>query len=160
MEDLIIKLCKNNVCTYLTKMQDMQNENDSLQRNGIKYYKQRFLTLTFDDLGKTAGDLFVDVNIQRSGWVKKPLDFNNCTFIADMIKLYMNYKSTNEWDNQGDNHNKVLVALATDLKEELSKKKNIPGNPTSSATNNSVTEPGNSTVPPAWKSKNVDKTTT
>ena len=78
MEDLIIELCKNNVCTYLTKMQDMQNENDSLQRNGIKYYKQRFLTLTFDDMGKTAGDLFIDVNIQRSGWVKNPLDFNNC----------------------------------------------------------------------------------
>ena len=62
MEDLTIKSCKNNVCTYLTKMQETRNEIDSLQKDRTKYDKQRFLTLTF----------------------------NTSTFIADMINLYSN----------------------------------------------------------------------
>ena len=34
-----------------------------------------------------------------------------------MIELYANYKSTGEWDNQGADKNKVMVALATPLKQ-------------------------------------------
>ena len=37
MEDLTIELCKNNVRTYLTKIQEMRNEIDSLQKDNIKY---------------------------------------------------------------------------------------------------------------------------
>ena len=36
MEDLTIELCEKNFHTYLTKMQEMQNEIDSLQKDGIK----------------------------------------------------------------------------------------------------------------------------
>ena len=58
MEYLTIKTCENNVRTYLKKMQDMQNEIDSFLKNRIKYDEQRFLTLTFNELGKTSRDLF------------------------------------------------------------------------------------------------------
>ena len=61
MEDTTIKSFKNNIYTYLTKMQEMQNDIDSLQTDGIKYNEQRFLTLTFDELGKTAEDFLADV---------------------------------------------------------------------------------------------------
>ena len=116
MEDLTIKSCKKNVRTYLTKMQDMQNKIDSLQKEGINYNEQRFLTLAFDDLVKTSGDLLADVKHQLSEWVKKPSDFNTSIFITDMINLYTNYKSTGDWDKQVDYHNKVMIALTTDLK--------------------------------------------
>ena len=66
-----------------------------------------------------------------------------------MINLYTKYKSTSEWENQEDNHNKVLVALATSLKQELAKNKKTPVNPNISATNNPATETANSTSPPA-----------
>ena len=77
-----------------------------------------------------------------------------------MINLYTNYKSTGKWDKQGANPNNVMVALAKALKQERVKNKNIPGNYTIIATNTPDTEPGNYTVPPAWKFKNVRKTTT
>ena len=61
MEDLTIKPCENNVCTYPTNIKEMQNEIDSLQKDGIKYYEQRFLTPTFEELGNTTGDFLADV---------------------------------------------------------------------------------------------------
>ena len=72
MEDLTIDSCENNVFTYLAKMQEMQNELYSLQKYRIKYNEQRFLTLTFDELSKTAGDFFANAKRQRSKWVKIP----------------------------------------------------------------------------------------
>ena len=39
IEDITIELCKNNIHTYLTDIQDMQNEVDSLWKDGIKYEK-------------------------------------------------------------------------------------------------------------------------
>ena len=66
MEYLIIELRKNNVRTYLTKMQEMRNEIDYLQKDGIKCDEKRFLTLTFDELGKTARYLLTDLKLQRS----------------------------------------------------------------------------------------------
>ena len=90
MEDLTIKSCKNNVCTYLTKMQETRNEIDSLQKDRTKYDKQRFLTLTFNELGKTTRDFLAYVKPQHSEWVKNPSAFNTSTFIADMINLYSN----------------------------------------------------------------------
>ena len=123
----------------------MRNEIDSLRKYRIKYNYQRFLTLTFDELVKTAGDFLAYVKRKHSEWVKKTSAFNTSTFIAGMINLYTNYKSTGEWDKQGANHNKVLAALATTLRKERAKNKNIPGNPTSSVNKNPATEPGNST---------------
>ena len=111
MEYLTIESCYNNVRTHLTKMQEMLNDIDSLQKYGIKYDGQRFLTITFNKMGKKFWDLLADVKRQRSGWAKKPPTFNISTFIADMIKLYTNYKSPGERDKQGADHNKVLVAL-------------------------------------------------
>ena len=46
-------------------------------------------------------------------------------------------------------HNKILVAMATSLKQEHAKNKKIPGNFTISVTNTADTEPGNSTGPTA-----------
>ena len=66
MEDLKIKLCENNVRTYLTKMQDMKKNIDSLRKDGIKYDDLKFLTLTLDELGKTSGDFLLDVKRQCS----------------------------------------------------------------------------------------------
>ena len=77
-----------------------------------------------------------------------------------MINLYTNYKSTGEWDKQSAEHNKVMVALATALKQERAKNKKSPGKPNSSVTNTPATETGNSTGPPAWRFKNFGKTTT
>ena len=77
-----------------------------------------------------------------------------------MINFYTNYKYTGEWDNQGADHNKVLIALFTALKQERANNKKIPGNPTISATKTPTTDPVNSTGPPAWKFKNFGKTTT
>ena len=90
MEDLNIKLCKNNARTYLTKMEEMRNDIDSLWKDGIKYDEQRFLTLNFDELCKIAGDFLVDFKRQSSEWEKNPSAFNTSTFIADMIILYTN----------------------------------------------------------------------
>ena len=77
-----------------------------------------------------------------------------------MIILYTNCKYIGKWDNQGANHNKVVIALATDLKQERANNKNSPSNRTSSATKTPATDPGNSTGPPAWEFKNFGKTTT
>ena len=160
IEDLTIELCENNVCTYLMKMQEMRNKIYSLRNDMIKYYKQRFLTLTFNELGKTAGDFLADVKRQRSEWVNKPSAFNTSTFISNMINLYTNYKSTGKWDKQGAEHNKVLVVLDTALKQERSNNKKRPGKPTSSATKTPSTETGNYTSPPAWIFNNSGKATT
>ena len=92
MEDLTIASCQDNVRTYLTTMQEMRIEIDSLRKDGIKYDEQRFLTLIFDELGKTAGDFLADVKRQRSEWVKNPNGFDTSSFIADMTNLYTNYK--------------------------------------------------------------------
>ena len=72
MEDLTIKLCKKKFCTYLTKMKEMWNEIDFLQKDGIKDGEQQFLTLTFDKLGKTAGNFPAYFKRQRSKWVNNP----------------------------------------------------------------------------------------
>ena len=74
--------------------------------------------------------------------------------------MYTNYKSTGKWDKHGSDHNKVLVALSTALKQERAKKKKIPGSPSSSETKTPATYPGNSSGPPEYKSKNVRNTTT
>ena len=66
MEDLTINLCENDIRTYLTKMQEIRNKIDSLQKEVIDYNNQRFQTLTFDDLGKTARDFLADVKRQHS----------------------------------------------------------------------------------------------
>ena len=66
MEDLTIASCDKNVRTYLTKMQEMRNDIDYLQKDGIKCDEKRFLTLTFDELGKTARYLLTDLKLQRS----------------------------------------------------------------------------------------------
>ena len=95
----------------------MRNEIDSLRKYRIKYNYQRFLTLTFDELVKKARDFLAYVKRKHSEWVKKTSAFNTSTFIADMINLYTNYKSTGEWDKQGANHNKVLVSFSTALKQ-------------------------------------------
>ena len=71
-------------------MQDMRNDIYSLQKYGIKYNDQRFLTLIFDYLDKTAGDFLADVKCQHSEWAKNPSAFNTSTFIDDMINLYTN----------------------------------------------------------------------
>ena len=81
-------------------MQDMRNKIYSLQKYGIKYGEQQFLTLTLDNLGKTAGDFLSDIKRQRSKWVKNTSAFNASTFITDMINLYNNYKSTGKWDKK------------------------------------------------------------
>ena len=140
----------------------MRNEIDSLRKYEINYDEQRFLTLTFDDLGKIVGDFLIDVKHQRSGseWVKKTSAFNTRTFIANIINLYMNYRSTGEWNKQGGNHNKVLVDLATALKHEYENNKKIPGNPTSIVNKTPATCPVSSTGTPAWKFKNFGKTNT
>ena len=78
----------------------MLNEIDSLRKYDIKYDEQRFLTLTFDELGKTVGDFLIDIKHQCSEWVKKPSAFNTRAFIANIINLYMNYKSTGEWTSK------------------------------------------------------------
>ena len=140
-------------------MQKIRKEIYSLRKYRIKYNEQHFLTLTFDKLDKTAGNLLGDVKRQHSEWVKKPSYFNTGTFIADMINFYMDYKSTGEWDKQSAEHNKIMVALATALKQELAKNRKSPGNPTSSATKTPATDPGNSATLPAWKFKNAGKTT-
>ena len=111
-------------------------------------------------MGKIARDFLAYVKHQRIEWVKKPSYFNTRTLISDMINVYTNYKSTDKCDNQGSDNNKVLVALATDLKQEGAKNKKIPENPTSSATNTLATETGNSTGPPTWKVKKFRNTTT
>ena len=138
----------------------MRNDIDSIQKDGINYNEQRFLTLTFNDLGKTAGNFLPEVKRQCSEWVKNPSAFKTSTFIVDMIRFYTNYKSTGECDKQGANHNKVMVALATALKQERAKNKKSPGKPKSSVTKTPATETGNATGPPAWRFKNFGKTTT
>ena len=115
MEDLTIESCENNVCTYLTKMQEMQNEINSLRKYGINYNNQKFFTLIFNELGKTSGNFLVNVKRQCSKSVKNVSSFNTSTFIAEMINLYTDYKSTGKWDKQGADNNKVLVDLATYL---------------------------------------------
>ena len=159
IEDLTIESFENNVCTYLTKMQEMRNKIYYLRKDRIKYDNKRFLTLTFNDLVKTAGDFLADVKHQRSEWVNNPPAFNTITFIANIINLYTNYKYTGKWDKQGAGHNKVLVTLATALKQESSNNKKRPGNPTRSATNTPATETGNYTSPHAWIFNNSGKTT-
>ena len=111
-------------------------------------------------MGKTSGDFLADVKHQHSEWVNKPSNFNTSTFIADMINLYMNYNSTGEWYNKGANHNKVLVDLATALKQEHANNNKSPGIPIRSATKTPVIEPVNSTVPPAWTFNSAEKTPT
>ena len=117
MEDLTTESFDNNVRTYLSKMQEMQNEIDSLWKYWIKYDEQCFLPITFNELGETAGYFLVNIKRQSSNWVKNPAAFNTSTFIDDMINLYTNYKSTGDWDKQGADHNKFLFALATSLKQ-------------------------------------------
>ena len=142
------------------KIQGIRNDIDSLRKDRIKYDEQRFLTLAFDELSNTAGDFLADIKRQRSEWVKNLSVFNTSKFISDMINLYTNYKYNDEWDNQGADYKKVMVDLATALKQELAKNKKRPVKPTISATKTPATETGNSTGPPAWKFKNVRKTTT
>ena len=92
IENMTTESCENNVCTYLTKMQEMWNEIDSLRKDGINYNKQRFLILTFGKLGKISGDFLADVKQQHSERVKKPSAFNTSTVIVDIINLYTKYK--------------------------------------------------------------------
>ena len=77
-----------------------------------------------------------------------------------MINLYNNYKYTGKWDTQGADHNQVLVALAKNLKQKRAKYNNIPGNPTSSATKTTTTNPENSNGSPTRKFKNDGNITT
>ena len=107
-------------------MQEMRKEINSLQKDGIKYNEQLFLTLTFDELGNTSGYFLAIIKRQCSEWVKKPWDFNTSSFIANMINFYTNYKFTGKWDKQGAYHNKVLVSLATSMKHEPTKNKKSP----------------------------------
>ena len=68
-----------------------------------------------------------------------------------MINLYTNYKSTREWDKQGADQNKVLVALVTSLKQEHAKENKTSDKSTRIVTNTTAKNPGNSTGPPVWK---------
>ena len=38
----------NNICTFLTRMQEQRDEIDKLRKDGVKYDKQRFITLMFE----------------------------------------------------------------------------------------------------------------
>ena len=87
----------------------------------MKYDNQGFLTLIFNELVNTSTAFFSGLKRQRRKWVKKPFVFNTSNFIDYMINLYTNYKSTRKWDKQGADHNKVLVALVTSLKQEHAK---------------------------------------
>ena len=116
------------------------------------------MTLIFDELGKTAGDFLSDVKRQRSEWVKNPNGFDTSSFIADMTNLYTNYKSTGEWDKQGADQQKVLIALATALKQERATNKQQSTDAGDGMTADANAKTGK-TVIPKWKFKKVGHTT-
>eukprot|EP00957_Ditylum_brightwellii_P172634 13141903-Ditylum_brightwellii.AAC.1 len=50
LENMTLALFGNNVQTLLTTMQEKRNEIDTLQKDGVKFNEQQFLTLIFDRL--------------------------------------------------------------------------------------------------------------
>ena len=53
LEELKLAKAVNNVCIYLTKMQEKRNKIDALSKDNVKFDDQRWLTLTFEQLVKT-----------------------------------------------------------------------------------------------------------
>ena len=75
-----------------------------------------------------------------------------------MTNLYTNYKSTGEWDKQGADQQKVLIALATALKQERAKNKKQSTDARAATTANTNAKTGKAVIP-EWKFKNVGKIT-
>ena len=71
LKELTLAKSDNNLCNYLTKMQEKRNDIDSLWKDGVKFDEQRWLTLCFEQLAKTGYSDFLDnIKHQKSEWVK------------------------------------------------------------------------------------------
>ena len=131
LEDLTLKACQNNVCTYLTTMQEKKIEVDTIRKDRTTYNVQRMNTLIFDKLSKIVCETFLaDVKRQKSKWIKDPVSFNTVQGMADLTNLYTNYKSTGLCKAQRKDIKSTILALATALKKYWAKNsayKNPPG---------------------------------
>ena len=112
-------------------MQEKRNEIDALCKDNIKFYDQRWLTLTFEQLIKTGCSEFLeDVKHQQREWIKDSGKFNSGQLCVDMINLYTNYKATGEWDKKNVSIQQSIIVLATALATERAKNKSNKGNNT------------------------------
>ena len=155
LEALTLLKVGNNVCTFLTRMQEQRDEIDTLRKDGVKFDKQRFLTLMFEKLLETTcPDFLSEVKLVRNQWVKNPVATDENKVIAEFINLYTNFKANGEWDKNVVNKDATIIALATALKAA-----NKAGKPNKQPKGNS--KPGDTGKgPPAWKCKKVGQTTT
>eukprot|EP00957_Ditylum_brightwellii_P011680 882549-Ditylum_brightwellii.AAC.1 len=73
LENMTLALFRNNVQALLTMMQEKRNKIDTLQKDGVKFGEQRFLTLIFDRLSiATCIDFKADIKAEKRKWIKDP----------------------------------------------------------------------------------------
>ena len=100
LEALTLLDSDNNVCTFLTRMQDQHDKIDTLQKDGVKYDKQRFLAFMFEKLLETnRPDFQSEVKLARNQWVKNPSATDKNNVIARFINLYSTIKANGEWEH-------------------------------------------------------------
>ena len=100
LEALTLLDSDNNVCTFLTRMQDQHDKIDTLQKDGVKYDKQRFLAFMFEKLLETnRPDFQSEVKLARNQWVKNPSATDENNVIARFINLYTNFNANGEWEH-------------------------------------------------------------
>ena len=117
LEKMTLASFANNARTLLTSMQEKRNEIDQLRKDGVKFDEQRFLTLIFDRLTvATCTDFKADVKAEKRKWIMDSTSVDSTTLIASFISLYINYKSTGEWDAEVIDKDAVIVALAAQVK--------------------------------------------
>ena len=99
LKELTFAKAGNNVCAYLTKMQENRNESDVLCKDNVRFDDQSWLMLNFEHLVDTGcSDFLEDVKCQRSKCIKDYGTFDSVQLCIDMINLYINYKATGEWE--------------------------------------------------------------
>ena len=117
VEELTLAKAGNDVCSYLTKIQEKRNKIDMLQKDNAKFDDQRWLTLTFEQLVKTrCSDFLEDVKRQQSEimcWHDKPV-----------------HELQDHWRMGDVSSQQFIIALATALANECAKNKSNKGNNT------------------------------
>ena len=117
LEKLTLASCDNDVRVLLTSMQEKRTEIDTLRKDGVTFDEQRFLTLIFDNLIlANCTDFKADIKSEKRKWMKNSASVDSTTLIAESVNLYTNYKSNGDWDAEVIDRDKVILALATDLK--------------------------------------------
>eukprot|EP00957_Ditylum_brightwellii_P032263 2444039-Ditylum_brightwellii.AAC.2 len=76
-------------------MQKKRNMIDTLQKDGVKFDEQQFLTLIFDRLSiAMCIDFKANIKAEKRTLIKDPTLVDLATIVAECISLYTNYKST------------------------------------------------------------------